>query len=61
MEELWLRLAVLLRMKIKQLETKVLERLSTWTSKPPMVDAMGWRRNESDTKGFHDCGGMIRN
>ena len=24
-------------------------------------EAMEWRRNESDTKGFRDCGGTVRN
>lgn len=37
MEELWLGLALLHRMKIKQLEIKLLKRLSIWTLKPPTV------------------------
>lgn len=52
MEELWLGLAVLLRMKIKQLETKVLERLSTWTLKPPMVMPCGGEGMSQTPKAF---------
>ena len=52
MEELWLGLAVLLRMKIKQLETKVLERLSTWTLKPPMVMPWGGEGMRQTPKAF---------
>lgn len=51
MEELWLGLAVL-RMKIKQLETKVLEKLSTWTLKPPMVMPWGGEGMSQTPKAF---------